>query len=52
MYFRDLNLKYPFSLPVNLVVEEYGSAKKRFRKGSSYLAIDSNGKIKTRVSDP
>ena len=52
MYFTDLNLKNLFSLPANLVLEVYGVSERRFRKGSSYLAIDSNGKIQTRVSNP
>ena len=52
MYFTGLNLKNVFSLLANLVVEVYSVSEIRFEKGSSYLAIDSNGSIQTRVSAP
>ena len=52
MYFTGLNLKNIFSLPAALVVEVYSVSGRRFKKGSSYLAIDSNGSIQTRVSAP
>ena len=52
MYFTDLNLKILFSLPAALVLEQYTVSETRIKKGSFYLAIDSNGMIQTRVSDP
>ena len=53
MYFTGLNLKNVFSLLAALVVVEvYSVSEIRFEKGSSYLAIDSNGSIQTRVSAP
>ena len=47
-----LNRKNLFSLPAVFVVEVYSASEIRFKKGSLYLAIDSNGIIQTRVSDP
>ena len=52
MYFADLNLKNLFYLPAQFVVEVYSVSEIRFKKGSLYLAIDSSGTIKTRVSGP
>ena len=52
MYFTGLNLKNIFSLLAALVVEVYSVSEIRFEKGSSHLAIDSNGSIQTRVSAP
>ena len=52
MYFTDLNLKNLFYLPAEFVVEVYSASEIRFKKGSLYLALDSNGTTKTRVSDP
>ena len=52
MYFTGLNLKNIFSLPAALVFESYSGSEVRIKRGSSYLAIDSNGIIQTRVSAP
>ena len=52
MYFTGLNLKNIFSLPAALVLESYSGSEVRIKRGSSYLAIDSNGIIQTRVSVP